>query len=60
MDNKKLYGNCVNDSAITIESMIGIYQNLINVGKIKLGSAGHQRMNQLKLRYSKGERYFQK
>jgi len=49
-----------NDSGITILSMIEIYEKLINAGKIKEGSAGYQRMNQLKLKYSKGERYFQK
>tara|TARA_R100001163_G_C5036486_1_gene175557 strand:+ start:510 stop:677 length:168 start_codon:yes stop_codon:yes gene_type:complete len=49
-----------NDSGITISGMIDIYQNLLKTGKMKLGSAGHKRMNQLKLRYSKGERYFQK
>jgi len=49
-----------NDSGITILSMIEIYKKLINDGKIKEGSAGYQRMNQLKLKYSKGERYFQK
>ena len=50
----------VNDSAITIGSMIEIYEKLIKNGKIKKGSAGHQRMNQLKLKYSKGERYYKK
>tara|TARA_R110000824_G_scaffold352026_2_gene539083 strand:- start:3718 stop:3900 length:183 start_codon:yes stop_codon:yes gene_type:complete len=60
MKNNKLFGSNVNDSAITIGNMIEIYQSLINSGKMKLGSAGHRRMNQLKLRYSKGERYFQK
>tara|TARA_R100001082_G_scaffold52285_1_gene28511 strand:- start:1849 stop:2031 length:183 start_codon:yes stop_codon:yes gene_type:complete len=49
-----------NDSGITILSMIEIYKKLIDAGKIKKGSAGYQRMNQLKLKYSKGERYFQK
>jgi hypothetical protein len=49
-----------NDSGITIANMIEIYQKLINNGNIKEGDAGHQRMNYLKLRYSKGERYFQK
>ena len=52
--------NNYNDSGITILSMIEIYEKLIKNGKMKKGSAGHQRMNQLKLKYSKGERYFQK
>jgi len=50
----------INDSGISIQGMIEIYQKLIDNGKIKEGDAGHQRMNQLKLKYKKGQRYFQK
>jgi hypothetical protein len=52
--------NNTNDSGITIANMIEIYQKLIDIGKIKKGDAGYQRMNQLKLKYKKGQRYFQK
>ena len=41
--------NNTNDSGITIANMIEIYQKLIDIGKIKKGDAGYQRMNQLKL-----------
>ncbi len=50
----------VNHTAISIQGMIDIYQKLINNGKIKEGDAGHKRMNELKLRYKKGQRYYQK
>ena len=40
-----------NDSGITILSMIEIYKKLIDAGKIKKGSAGYQRMNQLKQKF---------
>ena len=50
----------INDSGISIQGMIEIYQKRIDNGKIKEGDAGHQRMNQLKLKYKKGQRYFQK
>lgn len=50
----------VNDSGISIKGMIQIYENLISKGKIKQGDSGYLRMNQLKLRYKKGERNFQR
>jgi len=50
----------VNDSGISIKGMIEIYKNLISKGKIKQGDSGYLRMNQLKLRYKKGERNFQR
>ena len=50
----------INHSSISIQAMIDIYQKLINNGSIKEGDAGHKRMNELKLRYKKGQRYYQK
>jgi hypothetical protein len=50
----------INHSSISIQAMIDIYQKLINNGSIKEGDAGYIRMNELKLRYKKGQRYFKK
>tara|TARA_R110000796_G_scaffold249812_2_gene378031 strand:- start:2692 stop:2868 length:177 start_codon:yes stop_codon:yes gene_type:complete len=57
---KKEKAQNTNDSGINIIGMINIYKKLIQSGKMKLGSSGHLRMNQLKLRYKKGERNFQR
>ena len=46
-----------NDSAITLENLIALYEWMVKTGILKKGSAGYQRMMQLRLRYSKGERY---
>jgi len=46
-----------NDSGISLENLISLYEWLVKGGRLKKGSAGYQRMMQLKLRYSKGERY---
>tara|TARA_R110000772_G_scaffold67345_3_gene149592 strand:- start:137 stop:313 length:177 start_codon:yes stop_codon:yes gene_type:complete len=57
---KKEKAQNTNDSGINIIGMINIYKKSIQSGKMKLGSSGHLRMNQLKLRYKKGERNFQR
>ena len=50
----------INHSSISIQAMIEIYQKLVNNGNIKEGDAGYIRMNELKLRYKKGQRYYKK
>ena len=45
------------DIGISLGGLIEIYEWLGKCGKIKKGDAGYDRLNQLKLRYSKGERY---
>ena len=46
-----------NDNGISLENLISLYEWMVKCGTLKEGSAGHQRLNQLKLRYKKGERY---
>ena len=46
-----------NDSGISLENLIALYEWLYKAGRLKKGSAGYQRMKQLELRYRKGERY---
>jgi len=50
----------INNNSISIEAMIEIYQKLVDNGNIKEGDAGYIRMNQLKLKYKKGQRYYKK
>ena len=45
------------DYGISLENLISLYEWMVKCGTLKEGSAGHQRLNQLKLRYKKGERY---
>mgnify|MGYP003137039980 CR=1 FL=1 len=46
-----------NNSGISLENLISLYEWMVKCGKLEKGSAGYKRLNQLKLRYSKGERY---
>ena len=50
----------INNNSISIQAMIDIYQKLVDNGNIKEGDAGYIRMNELKLKYKKGQRYFKK
>ena len=46
-----------NDSGISLENLISLYEWMVKCGTLKKDSAGYKRLNQLRLRYSKGERY---
>ena len=45
-------------SDISILGTIGLYQSLLYKGKIKRSGTAYVRLNELKIRYANGEKYF--